>query len=40
MGYDNALRFVVQDGAGQFSSAFDDVFTAIGGSDITTPLSA
>ena len=36
MGYDNALRFVVRDGAGQFSRAFD-VFTAIGGSVITTP---
>ena len=37
MGYDNALRFVVRDGAGQFSRAFDDVFAAIGGSVITTP---
>ena len=40
MGYDNALRFVVRDGAGQFSRAFDDVFAAIGGSVITTPPHA
>ena len=36
-GYDKALRFVVRDGAGQFSRTFDDVFAAIGGSVITTP---
>ena len=40
MGYDNALRFVVRDGAGQFSRASDDVFAAIGGSVITTPPGA
>ena len=40
MGYDKALRFVVRDGAGQFSRTFDDVFAAIGASVITTPPGA
>ena len=40
MGYDNALRFVVRDGAGQFSRAFDGAFAAISGPVITTPPGA
>ena len=40
MGYDNALRCVVRDGAGQSSRAFDDVFAAIGEPVITTAPGA
>ena len=37
MGYDRAIRFVIRDGAGQYTRSFDDVFAAIGGSVITIP---
>jgi putative transposase len=37
---DRRLRFVIHDGAGQFTRAFDDVFQAIGAEAITTPPRA
>jgi transposase InsO family protein len=40
MGCDNAIRFVIRDGAGQYTRSFDDVFAAIGGSVITIPPGA
>jgi len=35
MGYNTAIRFVIRDGAGQYTRSFDHVFAAIGGSVIT-----
>ncbi len=40
MGYDKAIRFVIRDGAGQYTRSFDDVFAATGGSVITIPPGA
>ncbi len=40
MSYDKAIRFVIRDGAGQYTRSFDDVFAAIGGSVITIPPGA
>lgn len=40
MGWDKALRFVIRDGAGQYTRTFDDVFAAIGADVITTPPGA
>ncbi len=40
MGYDKAIRFVIRDGAGQYTRSFDDVFAAIGGSVNTIPHGA
>ena len=40
MGFDNAIRFVIRDGAGQYTRTFDDVFAAIGASVITIPPGA
>ncbi len=40
MSYDKAIRFVIHDGAGQYTRSFDDVFAAIGGSVITIPPGA
>ncbi len=40
MGYDKAVRFVIRDGAGQYTRTFDDVFAAVGGSVITIPPGA
>ncbi|MFN0092679.1 MAG: hypothetical protein ACKVWR_20790 [Acidimicrobiales bacterium] len=34
------LRFVIHDGAGQYTRSFDDAFTAIGAEAITTPPGA
>ncbi len=38
--YDKAVRFVIRDGAGQYTRTFDDVFAAIGADTITTPPGA
>lgn len=38
--YDKAIRFVIRDGAGQYTRSFDDVFAATGGSVITIPPGA
>lgn len=40
MGLDDTFRFLVHDGAGQYSSAFDAVFAAVGITTITTPPRA
>lgn len=40
MSYDKAIRFVIRDGAGQYTRSFDDVFASIGGSAITIPPGA
>jgi putative transposase len=40
MHHSRRLRFVIHDGAGQFTRAFDDVFHAIGAEAITTPPRA
>ena len=40
MGWDRAVRFVIRDGAGQYTRAFDNVFAAVGGSVITIPPGA
>ena len=40
MSSDKAIRFVVHDGAGQYTRAFDNVFAAIGAEAITTPPRA
>ncbi len=40
MGYDKAVRFVIRDGAGQYTRSFDHVFAAIGGTVITIPPGA
>jgi putative transposase len=40
MDYDKAIRFVIRDGAGQYTRSFDDVFAAIGGLVITIPAGA
>ncbi|MCP3853542.1 MAG: transposase, partial [Actinomycetia bacterium] len=40
MGWDRAIRFVIRDGAGQYTRAFDNVFAAVGGSVITIPPGA
>ena len=37
MSFDKAIRFVIRDGAGQYTRTFDDVFAAIGASVITIP---
>ena len=34
------VRFVIHDGAGQYTRSFDDVFTAVGAEAITTPPGA
>ena len=40
MDYERPIRFVIHDGAGQYSPAFDRVFRAIGADPITTPPRA
>ena len=40
MGFDKTIRFVIRDGAGQYSRTFDDVFAAVGASVITIPPGA
>jgi transposase InsO family protein len=40
MGYDKAIRFVIRDGAGQYTRTFDHVFAAIGAEAIITPPGA
>ena len=39
-GFDKAIRFVIRDGAGQYTRTFDDVFAAVGASVITIPPGA
>ena len=40
MRLERPVRFVIHDGGGQYTSAFDNVFTAMGAEAITTPLGA
>ena len=40
MHLERAVRFVIHDGAGQYTRSFDDVFNAIDGQAITTPPGA
>jgi transposase InsO family protein len=40
MALDDGFRFVIHDGAGQYSGTFDTVFTAAGMTTITTPPRA
>ena len=40
MDYTRSVRFVIHDGAGQYSPAFDEVFRAVGADPITTPPRA
>ena len=40
MRLDRAVRFVIHDGGGQYTRAFDDVFSAVGAEAITTPPRA
>ena len=40
MGWEKALRFVIRDGAGQYTRTFDHVFAAVGAEVITTPPGA
>ena len=40
MGYTRSIRFVIHDGAGQYSPAFDEVFRSVGSDPITTPPRA
>ena len=40
MGFDKTIRFVIHDGAGQYTRGFDDVFAAVGATAITTPPRA
>ena len=40
MTYAKAIRFVIRDGAGQYTRTFDNVFAAIGAEAITTPPGA
>ena len=40
MSFDKTIRFVIRDGAGQYTRTFDDVFAAIGASVITIPPGA
>ena len=40
MTFDKPIRFVIHDGAGQYSPAFDEVFRFIGAHPITTPPGA
>ncbi len=40
MTFDKAIRFVIRDGAGQYTRTFDDVFAAMGASVITIPPGA
>jgi putative transposase len=40
MDYARPLRFVIHDGAGQYSPSFDEVFRAVGADPITTPPRA
>ncbi len=40
MGFDKTIRFIIRDGAGQYTRSFDDVFAAVGASVITIPLGA
>ena len=35
MGWEKAIRFVIRDGAGQYTRTFDHVFAAIGADVIT-----
>jgi putative transposase len=37
MGYDQTIRFLIRDGAGQFTAAFDEVFRSDGTTIIRTP---
>jgi transposase InsO family protein len=40
MVYDKAIRFVIRDGAGQYTRTFDYVFAAVGAEAIKTPPGA
>ena len=40
MDYERPVRFVIHDGAGQYSPAFDTVFRSVGADPITTPPRA
>lgn len=40
MSFDKTIRFVIRDGAGQYTRTFDDVFAAVGASVITIPPGA
>ena len=40
MHLESRVRFVIHDGAGQYTRSFDDVFIAIGAEAITTPPGA
>jgi putative transposase len=40
MRFDKAIRFVIRDGAGQYTRSFDDVFAAVGATVITIPPGA
>ncbi len=40
MTYDKTIRFVIRDGAGQYTPTFDHVFAAIGADLTTTPPGA
>jgi putative transposase len=40
MAYKRAIRFVIHDGAGQYTRSFDNVFSAVGADAITTPPGA
>jgi transposase len=40
MGFDKTIRFVIRDGAGQYTRTFDDIFAAIGANVITIPPGA
>lgn len=40
MRFDRRLRFVIRDGAGQYTASFDEVFAAVGADAITAPPGA
>ncbi|MCP3882406.1 MAG: transposase [Sulfitobacter sp.] len=40
IGWDKAIRFMIRDGAGQYTRTFDNTFAAIGAEVITTPPGA
>ena len=40
MSFDKAIRFVIRDGAGQYTRSFDEVFAAVGAGVITIPPGA
>jgi transposase InsO family protein len=40
MSFDKTIRFVIRDGAGQYTRTFDDIFAAVGATVITIPPGA